>query len=384
MPKEVNERIIDQPYVRLRGTNGNGGSGGTVVSGSSSLAGLTDVQLTGLANGNSLFYNGTLGKWVNLAPGPGGGAAYSAGAGIAIDGLNFISVNRDAAGAIHIGGTGGLIVATGAGLTRSGNAVVVNLDATPGLEFTGLQLRVKAGHGIERDGTGMKVKPKTVSGLELDSSGLAIAPSVAGAGLDWNDSSKSASVNIGNGLEYVGDSIAVNLKGQSALHLDGTGISVDGVIAGAGLAWDDTFKIMSVNVGNGLMWDGDYAAVNENYAFDWTNVHKWADTLLVINPFTYSLAVDTNLIYADTFNNRVGINQVPGNAALDITVSALADHSQRLKRAARPDWPVVARRGYGRQRADCFGQPGQFAERQARLCQRANRLANRAKRHRRI
>lgn len=44
-----------------------------------------------------------------------------------------------------------------------------------------------------------------------------------------------------------------------------------------------------------------------------------------------SLQLDTNLLYVDAVNNRVGINQTPGNAALDVIVTANADHTQRLK-----------------------------------------------------
>lgn len=44
-----------------------------------------------------------------------------------------------------------------------------------------------------------------------------------------------------------------------------------------------------------------------------------------------SLQLDTNLLYVDAVNNRIGINQTPGAAALDVIVTSNADHTQRLK-----------------------------------------------------
>jgi hypothetical protein len=51
-----------------------------------------------------------------------------------------------------------------------------------------------------------------------------------------------------------------------------------------------------------------------------------------------ALVLDTNLLYVDAVNNRVGINRStgmsPGAAALDMQVSALADHTQRIKQVS--------------------------------------------------
>lgn len=44
-----------------------------------------------------------------------------------------------------------------------------------------------------------------------------------------------------------------------------------------------------------------------------------------------SLYLDTNLLYVDAPNNRIGVNRAPGAAALDVLSSANADHTLRVK-----------------------------------------------------
>jgi hypothetical protein len=71
MPKNTEQRIIDTPFNRgVRVTAAGGGStgGGGGGSGSSTLAGLTDVALTGLAGGNLLQFNSGVSKWINIVP----------------------------------------------------------------------------------------------------------------------------------------------------------------------------------------------------------------------------------------------------------------------------------------------------------------------------
>lgn len=84
---------IDQPLVTagdqivISGTPGGGGGGGATT-----LAGLDDVAITSVANGQLLQYNGS--KWVNVAAST-VGRIYSPGTGISISASNVISLNSN-------------------------------------------------------------------------------------------------------------------------------------------------------------------------------------------------------------------------------------------------------------------------------------------------
>ena len=86
---------IDQPLVTagdqivISGTPGGGGGGGATT-----LAGLDDVAITSVANGQLLQYNGS--KWVNVAASS-VGRIYSEGTGISISAANVISLNTTTA-----------------------------------------------------------------------------------------------------------------------------------------------------------------------------------------------------------------------------------------------------------------------------------------------
>jgi hypothetical protein len=60
-----------------------------------------------------------------------------------------------------------------------------------------------------------------------------------------------------------------------------------------------------------------------SFAFD--------SNLLDIDAAGNVVSVSDNLIYADADNKRVGINQTPGNAAIDVIAYSNADHTQRLR-----------------------------------------------------
>ena len=76
MPKENPERIIDSPYSSPTSRGGaiSIGSGGGGGGGASNLDALTDVTISGPANGQMLSYNSTSGQWVNVPPPSGVGA----------------------------------------------------------------------------------------------------------------------------------------------------------------------------------------------------------------------------------------------------------------------------------------------------------------------
>src|SRR5262245_13071327 len=70
---------------------------------------------------------------------------------------------------------------------------------------------VVAGDGINVVGDVVSIKLKSASGLEVDPAGLAVKLSLAGAGLGFNDSTKVMSVNAGDGIDILSDSVTVDV-----------------------------------------------------------------------------------------------------------------------------------------------------------------------------
>ena len=192
MPKSTEERIIDRPYdlSLRRGTSSPSSSGGS----------------------------------------GGSGIVYTAGTAIDIDGSSAISVKIESASAITVGGGGGIQVDTGDGLQISSNAITLNLDTDPGLEYNSGALRVKlrSGYGLTRDSNGVYVNLATDPGLEFssglrvklksgmtamtrDSNGIYIADAIAGDGLSINSTTKVMAVSVGDGLDIVTDAVAVDV-----------------------------------------------------------------------------------------------------------------------------------------------------------------------------
>jgi hypothetical protein len=122
------------------GGAGGSGGGGPSGGGSDTLAGLTDVNLTGLINGQLLNFNSALGKWVNVSASAITGL--SAGLGIAID-LGVISLKRKPSG----------------GLDADIDGAFVMRQADSGLVLGPTGLRVGGGTGILVSGTTVNLDP---------------------------------------------------------------------------------------------------------------------------------------------------------------------------------------------------------------------------------
>lgn len=89
-----------------------------------------------------------------------------------------------------------------------------------------------------------------------------------------------ARVTVGNtGLSLSGQQVSLNLAAVSGLALNGIsgGVMLDDAIAGAGLAI--TGKVLEVGAGNGISVNANDVAVNQGYAFAWTNNHTWTSIL---------------------------------------------------------------------------------------------------------
>lgn len=165
-----------------------------VASGSYSRA--TDADASGELNGGTAVFitEGTSyadSQWVLTTNNPivvgttpitfaqfGGGSSYSAGDGLILTGTTF-SVKGHAASAINVDATNGVQVVadTGKGISVSASGVALDLAATPGLEFSTGDLRIKIASANE---------------LSLDSNGL----NVEGVPTQFNIGASAVSSNV--------------------------------------------------------------------------------------------------------------------------------------------------------------------------------------------
>jgi hypothetical protein len=216
---------------------------------SNTLAGLTDVAITGLADGDIIQYDSGLGEWINAAAGGGGGTTYFAGDAIDIDGSNNISVKVNSSSAIVVDtGSNTLLVNVGDGLKITLNQLTLNLAPSPGLEYgTGVdagKLRVDTGDGITIDASGIALNFATDPGLEL----------VLGGGV------YKVRVKEYFGIERSSNGIGVKLKTTSGLEVDIGGLAIQDAIAGNGLVIAS--KILAVGAGDGIDSNANDVAVD--------------------------------------------------------------------------------------------------------------------------
>jgi hypothetical protein len=134
-------------------------------------------------------------------------------------------------------------VTAGAGLTKTGNTLDVNVGSgvqisndavaiklgasNPALSFDGgggLQLQVKANSGIEADGSGIFVKVKANSGIVADSSGVSVSLE-ANKGLEFSGTG-GLQVKTANGVQVDGSGfVSIKLDGAT-LATSGTGVKI--------------------------------------------------------------------------------------------------------------------------------------------------------------
>lgn len=220
---------------------------------SNTLAGLTDVAITSVADGDIIVYDSGLGEWVNAAAGGGGGSTYFAGDAITIDGSNNISVKVNTSSGIVVdGGSNTLLINTGDGLKIATNLLTLNLAPSPGLEYATGQVRVKAGDGIIVDANGVAINFATDPGLEV----------ALGGGV------YRLRVKEYFGIERSSNGIGVRLKATSGLEVDVGGLAILDSIAGAGLAIAS--KVLSVGAGDGIDSNANDVAVDVTDFIDTT------------------------------------------------------------------------------------------------------------------
>lgn len=137
---------IDQPLVTagdqivISGTPGGGGGGGATT-----LAGLDDVAITSVANGQLLQYNGS--KWVNVAAST-VGRIYSPGTGISISASNVISLNSYEYYSATTSRTANTVLAAPNGSNGAASFRALMEADIPDLSGTYLPLNVGAGKTI--------------------------------------------------------------------------------------------------------------------------------------------------------------------------------------------------------------------------------------------
>ena len=137
---------INKPLVTagdqivISGTPGGGGGGGATT-----LAGLDDVAITSVANGQLLQYNGS--KWVNVAAST-VGRIYSPGTGISISASNVISLNSNEYYSATTSRTANTVLAAPNGSNGAASFRALVEADIPDLSGTYLPLNVGAGKTI--------------------------------------------------------------------------------------------------------------------------------------------------------------------------------------------------------------------------------------------
>lgn len=164
------------------------------------------------------------------------------------------------------------------------------------------------------------------SGLTLLGQQLAVANSIAGNGLTM--AAAVLAVGQGDGLEVTANAVAV--RPGDGIAADGSGVSVR-LATDAGLEFDGAGNLQtgipySLGVGTTNLVSG---ARHSHAIAASSNPGATGSILRTANDG--SLYLDTDTLYVDAANDRVGINRAPAGAALDVIAAANADHTQRLK-----------------------------------------------------
>lgn len=205
------------------------GSGG----GSTSLAGLSDIQITSLANGHLLQYDSTLGKWKNIALSSVGGTITGVTAGTGLSGggsSGSVTVSLASVSTARI-----LANISGASAAPSANSLTAILDAIIGSD---------RGSIIRRDATGWTVLTPGPAGTYLKSGGTGadvswdtpvgsgtITEVAAGTGLTGGGTSGSVTVALDS---IADDRLLANISGGSAAPSANTLTAILDHILGSG------------------------------------------------------------------------------------------------------------------------------------------------------
>lgn len=216
---------------------------------------------------------------------------------------------------------GGGAATGGGGVTDHGELSGLNDDDHPhyltpergDALYVPLARQVVAGAGMT--GGGELTADITVSvgageGLQVGTDAIGLRSDVAGAGLAYN--AGVLSVTPGEGLEIETD--AIGLKAS---------------VAGDGLTYaTGVINVAVANTGAAAL------TVEANAVRLTTSSSPGASAKALATDAAGGLYLDTNLLAVDAPNNRVGVNRLPGGAALDVVAANNADHTQRLTQKA--------------------------------------------------
>jgi hypothetical protein len=319
---------------------------GGAVTGGAVIDNLGDVTIAGVADGEVLKYDAIAGEWINSVDDAGtpGGAdtqiqyndagAFGGDAGLTYNsGTNTLTVN------------GGLIVDTSTlYVDATTNRVGIN-DATPsyGLDIVSTDTR-------------------TINSLNEQAAGYAGYFTASGTGATYGiygvSSGNGANYGVygaasGNGANYGVYGSTASAAGYAGYFTGGLGVYTSSLTVGAGTGVlkatagavtanaviDDLGDVVIAGVGDGEVLKYSVLSGNWVNAADATGTPGGADTQIQYNNagafggdagLTYAIAtstltiaggliVDTNTLYVDAGNNRVGINNDTPLFGLDIT-----------------------------------------------------------------
>lgn len=319
------------------GTDGSGGGGG---SGAADLDALSDVTLTAPAQGHTLQYNASTRQWVNVVPPGGAGGAPSphvlaVSGGHHTDTLPWSDLDKAGSNLLHLSvrqhsnlqGIGPddhhakqHVLATETGLGP---------DHTISGAETGQVLRASdAGHAKFEMLKHTDLDPASVTPNQHHfQQHLMVGPDHTASGLI-----SGYTIRAFNATGFQWDQLQ---------HDDLGGVTVDqhhprqhDIITGD-LIYGQVHTIV------GTTFDIPGAVALNTLGLLRPSPAPGATAQILRTDGFGGLQLDTNLLYVDGANNRVGINRVPGGAppnfgaaALDIQASATGDLTQRIKQIA--------------------------------------------------
>lgn len=273
MPKDISERIIDTPYSSPTGRGGTVsiGGGGGGGGGATNLDALTDVTLSAPANGQTLTFNSGTGQWINAAP-----AAMTAHA---------------LSGSYHTGLLNWPL------LDFSGSDMA-DLTTRRHLDLQGITPN-------DHHNQAHVLATGTALGADHTMSGAAVGEVLRALSATTAAFDVLQHTDLGNVLPDQ--------------HHD----RVHNIVTG------DTSGV--VHTITGVQFQVVGATALNTLGLLTPSSAPGAAAALLRTDANGGIQLDTNLLYVDGANNRVGINRTPGGATLDIIAFANADHTQRIK-----------------------------------------------------
>jgi hypothetical protein len=308
------------------GGSGGGGSGGGGGGGATNLDALTDVTITGPANGQVLQYNGASGQWLNMpfsfAPSPHGlSSAHHNGL------LNWPLINfsgstlHDLATRLHsdLQGIGPddhhpkqHVLATGTGIgpdhTISGAAAGQVLRALSATTAQFMKL-----HHTDLD---------TVLPDQHHPQQHVLATDVA-LGADHTISGALPGYVLRASSPTAAQFMQLNHDDLNNVLPDQHHTRVHNIITG-----DATGAVHSIT---GVRFQLVGATGTNVLGLLTPSAAPGAAEAILKTDINGGIQLDTNLLYVDGANNWVGINRVPSGATFDLIAFSNADHTQRIK-----------------------------------------------------